>query len=113
MTTAPVAPVPMLRPAVTPGVMATSPLSSWSTRASLIARVLGGAVLGRIYKLNFDTTTHCNSRCLTCNVWKYYDEHPEDAVRELRTEEIARIFSRLPDSIAWLSLTGGGALPAR
>ncbi len=82
-------------------------LAGWATRARFLGRVAKGVATGSLYKINFDVTTHCNSRCLSCNVWKYYDEHPEDLGRELNLEEIEKVFSLLPPSVSWLSVTGG------
>ena len=82
-------------------------LKALSTRARLLGRVARSIAAGSIYKVNYDVTTHCNSRCLSCNVWKYYDEHPEDLGKELDLEEIEKVFSLLPPSVAWLSMTGG------
>lgn len=55
------------------------------------------------YKLNFMVTSFCNSRCTTCNVWR----NPTRINEELTFDEIEKIFKKLPDTICWLSLTGG------
>lgn len=52
------------------------------------------------FKLNFAYTYHCNSRCVTCDIWK------KKPAGELTPEEVARVARRTP-SISWISLTGG------
>ncbi|MGC9132745.1 MAG: radical SAM protein, partial [Candidatus Micrarchaeia archaeon] len=52
------------------------------------------------YKLNFAITYKCNSRCLTCNIWKI---HPHD---ELTLNEIKE-FAKKNDWFKWIGLTGG------
>ena len=56
--------------------------------------------LKRPYKLNFAITYHCNSRCLTCNIWQM---KPKD---ELTLEEI-RAFARNNNYFKWIEITGG------
>ncbi|HDI02547.1 MAG TPA: radical SAM protein, partial [Candidatus Aenigmarchaeota archaeon] len=51
------------------------------------------------YKLTFAITYKCNSRCVTCGIWKKKERN------ELTTEEIKRIFEHI--SPAWVNLTGG------
>lgn len=72
--------------------------------AGNIARAI---ILGKPYKLNFAVTSLCNSRCTTCNIWKTYKKNPESVKKELRIEEIEKIFKKLPNTVIWLSLTGG------
>lgn len=54
------------------------------------------------YKLNFTVTSFCNSKCLTCNIWQ--NPITKD---EFTIAEIEQTFKKLPDTICWLSLTGG------
>jgi MoaA/NifB/PqqE/SkfB family radical SAM enzyme len=58
--------------------------------------------LGKPYKLNYAITYRCNSRCLTCNIWKHYPEPKE----ELSLDEV-REFAKKNRSFRWLTLTGG------
>ena len=55
------------------------------------------------YKINFAVTALCNSRCKTCNAWKL----KKDPSNELKTWEIDAFFKSLPNTVTWLSLTGG------
>jgi len=59
------------------------------------------------YKLNFQVTGACNSRCTTCNIWKVYHDNPKMVNDELTIDEVITTFQKLPDTIAWISLTGG------
>jgi MoaA/NifB/PqqE/SkfB family radical SAM enzyme len=54
------------------------------------------------YKLNFSVTENCNSKCVTCNIWKSKDHR-----NELTISEIKKIFKNFPSTLCWLSLTGG------
>lgn len=69
-------------------------------------KILKSIILSRLkkspYKLNFAITSSCNSRCLTCNVWK--NQKPK---KDLALDEIERTFKNLPPNITWLSLSGG------
>lgn len=56
--------------------------------------------LKKPYKLNFSITYLCQSRCLTCNIWKM------KPVNELRLEEITE-FARKNNYFKWVELTGG------
>ncbi|MSR64437.1 MAG: radical SAM protein [Verrucomicrobiae bacterium] len=70
--------------------------------ARLMAQVLKSnrARLDFPYKLNFDTTDKCNSRCLTCNIWL----KPTD--NELTTDEIRMFFAK-SNRFSWIDMTGG------
>lgn len=59
------------------------------------------------YKLNFTITSACNSRCQTCNVWQVFKDDPNLVGNDLKLNEIRLIFKNLPNSIVWLSLSGG------
>ena len=52
------------------------------------------------YKITFAVTYRCNSKCLTCKIWK------RKATPELPVEEIESFFRANP-GIAWLDLAGG------
>lgn len=54
------------------------------------------------YKLNFSITNKCNSKCITCNIWKC-----KDYKNELTLLEIKKILRSFPSTLSWLSLTGG------
>ena len=58
------------------------------------------ATLSRPYKLNFAVTYQCNSRCLTCDIWKL------KPVNELSTSEIVQ-FAEKNSYFKWVELTGG------
>jgi MoaA/NifB/PqqE/SkfB family radical SAM enzyme len=54
--------------------------------------------------LTFSVNNYCNQRCKTCNIWK--NNPIEEKKKELRLDEIERIFSQFP-KIFWLTITGG------
>ncbi|MEM0147643.1 MAG: radical SAM protein [Candidatus Micrarchaeaceae archaeon] len=56
--------------------------------------------LKKPYKLNFAITYRCQSKCLTCNIWK---KTPQN---ELTLEEI-RNFAKKNNYFKWIELTGG------
>jgi MoaA/NifB/PqqE/SkfB family radical SAM enzyme len=56
--------------------------------------------LSKPYKLTFSVTYRCQSRCLTCGIWR---TKPSE---ELSLQEIQE-FSRKNDSFRWIELTGG------
>lgn len=76
-------------------------------KISLIKNILLSKITRKPYKLNFVVTSICNSRCTTCNIWKVYRNNPSISKKELTIEEISRIFKNLPETVSWLSLTGG------
>jgi len=45
--------------------------------------------------LTFSVTNRCQSRCLTCQIWRLYREQPERASAELSLSEIEAIFRSL------------------
>lgn len=59
--------------------------------------------------INFAVTYRCNSRCITCNIWKKYREHPEQREYELTLHEIKKIFndSQFLKNLTTINLTGG------
>jgi len=69
-------------------------------------KIIKNLILSRLknkpYKLNFALTSICNSKCKTCNVWKN-----KDTRFELSLEEISTMLKKAPDTITWLSLSGG------
>jgi MoaA/NifB/PqqE/SkfB family radical SAM enzyme len=54
--------------------------------------------------LTLSVNNYCNQRCKTCNIWK--NNQIEEKKRELKLNEIERIFSQFP-KIFWLTITGG------
>ena len=57
--------------------------------------------------ITVSVTNKCNSRCLTCNIWKFYSERSAQAERELTVKEYEKIFASLGKSPFWVSLSGG------
>lgn len=68
----------------------------------LVYNLLRAKIKKKPYKLNFTVTSFCNSKCITCNIWKNPISNNELSIQELET-----IFQKLPNTICWLSLTGG------
>jgi MoaA/NifB/PqqE/SkfB family radical SAM enzyme len=56
--------------------------------------------LSRPYKLNFAVTYRCQSRCVTCNIWK------SNPGKELTLSEI-EAFAKKNGFFKWIELTGG------
>jgi MoaA/NifB/PqqE/SkfB family radical SAM enzyme len=54
--------------------------------------------------LTFSVNNYCNQLCKTCNIWK--NNPVEEKKKELKLDEIERIFSQFP-KIFWLTITGG------
>jgi MoaA/NifB/PqqE/SkfB family radical SAM enzyme len=54
--------------------------------------------------LTFSVNNYCNQHCRTCNIWK--NNPVEEKKKELKLNEIERIFSQFP-KIFWLTITGG------
>lgn len=52
-------------------------------------------------------TNRCNSRCLTCNVWKIYLDKPELQKEEFKVEEFDRTFQSIGTSPFWFTMSGG------
>jgi hypothetical protein len=57
--------------------------------------------------ITVSVTNRCNSRCLTCNIWKYYSERSAQPEQELTIEEYEKIFASLGKSPFWVTLSGG------
>ncbi len=95
-------PIPAATDAMPPPATATG-----SHRARLLREVARSVYRGSLYKLNFAVNGVCNSRCVTCDIWK--DENPPSGPHggDLSLDEIGRFFARIPDTVNWLSLTGG------
>lgn len=58
------------------------------------------------YRINHLVTNMCNSRCLTCNVWKIYEQNPKLLEGEMKIDEYDRMFKGLPD-LLWFNFAGG------
>lgn len=58
------------------------------------------------FKVLWNTTHYCNSRCLTCNVWTAYPGKGSQK-DELFGAEAARAIASLGGNLLWLTLTGG------
>jgi MoaA/NifB/PqqE/SkfB family radical SAM enzyme len=52
-------------------------------------------------------TNRCNSRCLTCNVWKIYIEKPELQKDEFKTGEFDQTFQSIGRAPFWITMSGG------
>jgi MoaA/NifB/PqqE/SkfB family radical SAM enzyme len=61
--------------------------------------------------VNFAVTYRCNSRCITCNIWKKYREDSGQRVQELTLDEIKKIFNEAHHlkNLKSINLTGGEA----
>lgn len=75
----------------------------------LAQRKLRGSVPQPVF-LNFSITNRCQSKCVTCNIWKLYTGGLDQVSRreedELRLEEIEKIFKSM-DPIMYLAICGG------
>lgn len=76
-------------------------------RIALLGSVARNVWTGSLYKLNFTVTGYCNSKCVTCDIWKEYPFSKDPDPKELSLAEIETFFGKLPPSLNWLSLTGG------
>ncbi len=52
-------------------------------------------------------TNRCNSRCLTCNIWKFYLDTPELQQQEFSADEFDRTFQSIGSSPFWITISGG------
>jgi len=59
------------------------------------------------YKLTFDITYNCDSRCKMCRIWSFYTEHPEKKNEEIRLDEFRTILQNLKDDVFWITFGGG------
>jgi MoaA/NifB/PqqE/SkfB family radical SAM enzyme len=78
----------------------------------LVRRIAANAVRRRLglsaipFKLLWNTTYYCNSRCRTCNIWDIYPTNGSQK-DELGRAEVAEIVSSLGPHLLWLTMTGG------
>lgn len=56
--------------------------------------------------LTFSVTNRCQSRCLTCQIWRLYRDQPQRVAEELRLDEIAAIFRSLGYTF-FFNISGG------
>jgi radical SAM protein with 4Fe4S-binding SPASM domain len=61
--------------------------------------------IAKIRQINFAVTYKCNSKCVSCDIWKTYISN-KNPPKELSTAEIKKIFSQFPQ-LRLASLTGG------
>lgn len=62
------------------------------------------------FKLNFAVSYLCNSRCVTCGIWKKYGRDKAEGPGpgdELTLEEIRKTFQGMPKTLVWIGFTGG------
>ena len=58
------------------------------------------------FDIDFVVTNKCNCRCKQCDIWNYYPNHPEMVEKELRLDEIEKIFSSY-HGFKVIGITGG------
>lgn len=58
--------------------------------------------------LTYSVTNMCQSRCKTCKIWKVYIDNPELKKKELRLDEIEKIFKSM-GHIYFFNISGGEA----
>jgi MoaA/NifB/PqqE/SkfB family radical SAM enzyme len=54
------------------------------------------------YKVLFNLTNNCNSKCISCDIWQVKDF--ED---EMNINDISKFFDSIGPSLIWLALSGG------
>jgi hypothetical protein len=42
----------------------------------------------------FEITYRCNEQCVMCNLWQRYQRYPGEIEKELKAEELMRMFER-------------------
>lgn len=73
--------------------------------ANKLRRRLG--LTGIPYKVLWNTTYYCNSRCKTCNIWQIYPLNGGSQKDEIKRAEVSRIVGSLGRHLLWLTVTGG------
>jgi len=77
--------------------------------------LMGNVISCKLYKkfgfprvlpqiLTFSVNNWCNSKCKTCNIWKY--DSKEKMKEQLNLDEIEKIFSNFK-KLNWITITGG------
>ena len=56
--------------------------------------------------LTYSITNMCQSRCKTCNIWRLYIDNPELKGKELRIDEIEKIFQSI-GHLFFFNISGG------
>ena len=59
------------------------------------------------YRVLWNTTYYCNSRCQTCNIWQIYPANGGSQKDEIQRAEVSRIIGSLGKNLLWLTVTGG------
>jgi sulfatase maturation enzyme AslB (radical SAM superfamily) len=59
------------------------------------------------YKVLWNTTYYCNSRCKTCNIWDIYPNNGRSQKNEIQRDEVRQIIGSLGKHLLWLTVTGG------
>ncbi len=73
--------------------------------ANRVRRAAGRAEVP--YKLVWNATNYCNSRCLTCNVWDIYPSRGGSQNDEIGPAEVARLARSAGPHLLWLAVGGG------
>ena len=84
-------------------------MTSPKQMANRLAVILRKPNSKKIAIFRFAVTYKCNSRCKHCNIWRIYEDNPNDANKELKLEEIKEMFekSQYLRHLQGISLTGG------
>lgn len=61
----------------------------------------------RPYKWLIQLTNDCNSRCVTCDIWRLYKDNPELQERELSLAKYRELFQQNGSDLRWLAFSGG------
>jgi len=59
------------------------------------------------YKVLWNTTYFCNSRCKTCNIWEIYPSNGGSQKNEIQRDDVRRIIGSLGKHLLCLTVTGG------
>jgi radical SAM protein with 4Fe4S-binding SPASM domain len=59
------------------------------------------------YRVLWNTTYYCNSRCQTCNIWQIYPANGGSQKDEIQRAEVSRVIGSLGKHLLWLTVTGG------
>jgi MoaA/NifB/PqqE/SkfB family radical SAM enzyme len=57
--------------------------------------------------ITWSVTNRCNSKCLTCNIWKIYIDKPDLQSEEFKTEEFDLTFQSIGKAPFWITMSGG------
>lgn len=78
---------------------------TWRILANEVRRRSGLAAVP--YKVVWNSTYSCNSRCKTCNVWQIYRGSGGSRKDEMGRAEVGRAVGSLGKHLLWLAVTGG------